>query len=237
MAWTLAPCVRAALNEANDIWPGRNKASDGTIGDAAHSSRSSDHNPDPRGIVHAFDLTHDPNTGPDCHVLAERLRIRGDRRIKYVIWDRKIWNPSVSPKWRVYSGTNPHTKHMHVSVKSGETYENDVSPWWNGAPHQEDDMTPAQEAKLDGLIGRVEKIEAHLGTDYGPIGKALYKTVDGTPKEHLHLIDAVLAGIGKQLDEVKSAIATLQTGGFDIDAIAAKLADAALDAAANRLKD
>lgn len=224
MSWTLAPCVRAALNEANDIWPGRNKASDGTIGDAAHSSRSSDHNPDPRGIVHAFDLTHDPHTGPDCSVLAERLRVRGDRRIKYVIWDRRIWNPSVLGGWRAYGGSNPHTKHMHVSVKSGETYENDVSPWWDGAP-QEDEMTPSQEKKLDDAIARLGAIEHHLGTEYGPIGKALYKSVDGAPKEHLHILEAIVVEQGKKLQSIQDAVATLQTGGIDVATFAKQVAD------------
>jgi hypothetical protein len=31
--------------------------------------------------------------------------------------------------WRAYSGKNPHTQHVHVSVKHGATYYDDQTPW------------------------------------------------------------------------------------------------------------
>src|SRR5262245_52942512 len=123
MAWQAAPSVRRGLEEATARWPERNRASDGIIGDAAHSSRPSDHNPDPRGIVHAFDLTHDPDGGPDCNQLAEHLRAVRDPRIRYVIWSGRLyrgpWSDAVLDRraaawiWEPYRGVNPHTKHMH----------------------------------------------------------------------------------------------------------------------------
>lgn len=134
MSWTLAPSIKAALTEADRLWPERSKASDGTIGDAAHSSRVSDHNPDARGIVHAFDLTHDPFNGPSCTVLSEALRRRilagVETRVSYVIWNRQIFNPTISPAWRSYTGINPHTKHMHVSIHATLPAENFLGPWW-----------------------------------------------------------------------------------------------------------
>lgn len=134
MTWRLAPSVKAALAEATRRWPNRSKASDGTIGDAAHSSRGSDHNPDENGIVHAYDLTHDPANGVDCAILANHLQRRvlagEEKRVKYVIWNGRIFNPSVSDNWRTYYGSNPHDKHMHVSVLYTTAAENDVSDWW-----------------------------------------------------------------------------------------------------------
>lgn len=130
----IPPSIKAAFAQANAIWPNRNKASDGSIGDSAHASRPSDHNPDARGIVHAFDLTHDPAKGPDCGVLAEHLRQRHydgrETRVKYVIFNRRIWNPSLDRLWRPYKGANPHEKHMHVSILANVRVEADVSPWW-----------------------------------------------------------------------------------------------------------
>jgi peptidoglycan hydrolase-like protein with peptidoglycan-binding domain len=137
MSWRSAPSVRAALAEATRRWPGRQTGSDGTIGDAAHSARQSDHNPDANGVVHAFDLTHDPGSGADCNVLAAHLVAVRDARVKYIIWNRQISNPDVQDwAWRPYSGQNPHTHHMHVSVKYTSAAENDTSDWWdvNGAP-------------------------------------------------------------------------------------------------------
>lgn len=38
--------------------------------------------------------------------------------ITYVIWDRKIWNPSVSNQWRDYDGPSAHTDHVHRSYRA-----------------------------------------------------------------------------------------------------------------------
>lgn len=130
MSWKLAPSIKAALDEANRRWPSRSKASDGTIGDAAHAARKSDHNPDSRGIVHAFDLTHDPAKGVDCQALADHLVRRMDSRVKYIIFNRKICDYK-DWTWKNYIGSNPHTKHMHVSIHSTTTAENDTTDWWN----------------------------------------------------------------------------------------------------------
>ena len=59
MAWRLARSLETLRAQINALSPNRSKASDGTIGDAAHSARTSDHNPDGGGVVRALDLTHD----------------------------------------------------------------------------------------------------------------------------------------------------------------------------------
>jgi hypothetical protein len=119
-----APTCRAALDQATKKWPGRNRLSDGICGDARHQRRTSDHNEG-----NAFDLTHDPAHGLDTYMLAELMRRKPDPRVKYIISNGRIWNPSISPEWRTYTGDNPHTKHMHVSIKS--TARNQVGDWWN----------------------------------------------------------------------------------------------------------
>jgi len=42
MSWRLARSLEPLRNEVNAAAPNRSKASDGTIGDTAHSSRASD---------------------------------------------------------------------------------------------------------------------------------------------------------------------------------------------------
>ena len=44
MAWRVARSLDVLLGQLNALAPERSKASDGSIGDAAHASRSSDHN-------------------------------------------------------------------------------------------------------------------------------------------------------------------------------------------------
>jgi hypothetical protein len=140
----IPPSIRAAFAEANARWPIRSRASDGSVGDAAHSARASDHNPDARGVVHAFDLTHDPTRGVDCNALANQ--VLADPRVKYVIWNHRI-NSRDGRGWRSYSGSNPHTHHMHVSIHAGAA-ENDTRPWFGTSALQGDDAEViSQEAK------------------------------------------------------------------------------------------
>lgn len=124
---TEAPICRAALTEATLLWPGRSRASDGILPSRAHTiaNPTSDHE-----LGNAFDLTHDPANRVDCHILSEWLRVSGDNRVKYIIWNRRIWNPAIAPHWRPYTNTiNPHTKHMHVSIKSAFRSATAL-PWW-----------------------------------------------------------------------------------------------------------
>ncbi|CAH0355645.1 MAG: DNA/RNA non-specific endonuclease [Sphingobium sp.] len=136
--WRVAKALLTLKNQVNARAPRRSKASDGTIGDAAHASRSSDHNPwisDGRqGVVTAMDITHDPNGGCDANALAEAIRASKDKRVKYIIWNRCI--ASSAPKdgqpawaWRPYSGRNPHNHHVHISVGTEKADYDSTAPW------------------------------------------------------------------------------------------------------------
>jgi hypothetical protein len=127
MAWRLAKSLERLRAQVNAAAPNRDKSADGSIGDAAHSSRTSDHNPNPSGVVCAIDITHDPDGGLDSYALAETLKASGDKRLKYIISNGRIWNPPVAPGWRKYTGSNPHNHHVHVSVKSA--LADDTSDW------------------------------------------------------------------------------------------------------------
>jgi hypothetical protein len=116
-----APACRKALEDATRRWPRRNKASDGIMGDARHQARKSDHN-----LGNAVDITHDPRSGCDGAVVAA-LAIT-DPRITYVIYNRRIWSKSRAREgWRRYTGSNPHTGHVHISIKASS--RNDVRSW------------------------------------------------------------------------------------------------------------
>lgn len=114
MVWRVAYSLNRLLDQLNTLAPSRNKASDGSIGDTNHQNRNSDHNPwyGP-GIVTARDFTHDP-AKLNMHGVADILTAHRDPRIKYIIWNRRIWNKSEG--WKAYTGSNPHTSHLHLSV-------------------------------------------------------------------------------------------------------------------------
>ena len=121
-----SPACRRALRDADAAWPARRRPSDGILGDASHQARPSDHN-----LGNAVDITHDPSAGCSGGVIAA-LAI-DDRRVTYVIWDRRIWNLVVSPHWRGYRGSNPHTSHVHISVRADAREDDSPWPWAPGA--------------------------------------------------------------------------------------------------------
>lgn len=142
---TLAPSLQVFRAEVNRRWPQRDHASDGWIGDAAHQDRPSDHNPGARGLVHAFDTDEDldgntADSGRDAWAIAEGLRVARDARIKYVIYDGRMFSSyakGVYPawQWRPYSGVNKHLKHVHLSILSTIAAEQNLDPWLTRAPN------------------------------------------------------------------------------------------------------
>ena len=134
MAWRVAKGLLQLREQINQFAPQRSKVSDGTIGDAAHASRKSDHNPWVRegnvGIVTALDITNDVAGGCDAQALVDALVNSRDDRIKYIIWNRRIVNSTIQPwVWRDYSGKNPHTKHFHVSIKPEKAAYDSTASW------------------------------------------------------------------------------------------------------------
>lgn len=40
-------------------------------------------------------------------------------KVRYVIWNRRVWSVSrIAEGWRPYTGTNPHTDHVHLTVNA-----------------------------------------------------------------------------------------------------------------------
>src|SRR6185369_6589741 len=138
MTWRVAKSLDVLLHQINDQYPGRDKSSDGSIGDASHQTRDSDHNPwiqDPDGssVVSARDFTNDPAHGLSSQKLAEALVASRDARIKYVISNRQICSGTGQKQqawaWRKYAGSNPHDHHCHLSVKEDKAHYDDTRPW------------------------------------------------------------------------------------------------------------
>jgi len=124
------PAALAVLRQATALKPARKKASDGLLPSAAHIKQNpnSDHN---TGL--AVDLTHDPKNGIDCAEIFEKLK--EDERVSYLIFNKKIWSRAKAKSGnRVYTGSNPHNKHLHISINANKS--NDTSPWfwWMNQP-------------------------------------------------------------------------------------------------------
>lgn len=124
MAWYLAPSLAVLRAEVNARWPGRDHTSDGSIGDAAHQASTSDHNPNSREAVDAWDMDKD-GVGVD-EVIAAFER---HPSAHYWIWQRQIASSDDGWRRRPYSGSNPHTMHVHFSIKQSAGAEQDRRPW------------------------------------------------------------------------------------------------------------
>jgi murein L,D-transpeptidase YcbB/YkuD len=162
MSYRIAKSLATLRDQIDAQWPHRSKISDGWIGDSAHASRKSDHNPDANGIVKALDVTHDPANGVDAGKIAESIKT--DPRVSYVIWNRKIYTPSVKKEWRNYTGSNPHTRHVHISVLASKAdsqvlWDVDTTQFPRPAP------TPFKPLVRKGMTGpTVKELQSHLNT-------------------------------------------------------------------------
>ena len=114
-------------DQLNERVPGRDKSSDGWVGDAAHAARTSDHNADRLGWVHAIDVTESFGkgrwrNGRNAQALADQILayarsgLPGSDRVKYVVYENALASgtyKSVWFKWR--KGSWGHEAHVHIS--------------------------------------------------------------------------------------------------------------------------
>ncbi len=82
---------------------------------AAHLDQQSDHNPDSRNIGHAVDYMTYGDETQAAAVLAWHAADRTDQQ--YVIHNRIIYRRAVGFAPAPYTGTDPHTDHIHVSYR------------------------------------------------------------------------------------------------------------------------
>lgn len=163
----LVPCLAALDAEIDRHAPGRDHTSDGDIGDTAHQSSVSDHNPDETGRVPIHDADHVDEvhaldvdeSGPWpwaggmrtlVQHIVRRCQSGAERRLRYVIFDGTIW--TAANLWRpsAYTGQNRHTQHAHFSA-SYDTHHEQATYSWNleGIPIM---LTDADLAKIRVIV-------------------------------------------------------------------------------------
>lgn len=144
MAWRNCKASITLADEMNARWPKRDRESDGTIGDAAHASRQSDHNPwvidAGIGVVRARDVDEDldgnkSNGYLDAKVLFEHLLAlarAGDDRLNgggYLIYEGRIYSEKNNWQGREHTGPNAHAHHLHISFSRNKAGYDSTAPW------------------------------------------------------------------------------------------------------------
>lgn len=149
MTWYLAGNLDSRSSSIKDVYPGITIWS---IGDQSHQSGTSDHNPDAREIVHALDVMTYSNMDQGRAVLDWCLSDPTD--LEYVIFDRHIYERDNGFESRSYSGSDPHTDHVHISGKHGSTgYDSATGTGYDTAaeayrPFGMEDQMPYDEADM-----------------------------------------------------------------------------------------
>lgn len=133
MAWVVVPCLNELRDQLDEVAPGRDRASDGSIGDTSHSAGKSSHNPDRTGNpehrdgdqadeVRARDFDADLRTPGLTMLEVVRHLVTGARAgrfwwLRYIIFQGIIYSRSTEPAWqaRKYTGANSHHHHAHVN--------------------------------------------------------------------------------------------------------------------------
>jgi hypothetical protein len=179
------PCLVTLRAEFNAVAPGRDTGADGWIGDTAHQSRTSDHNPQADGRVLALDID---STGPwpvPFNSLVESLR--GDARLEYVIWNRRIASRDQGWTWRTYTGSSdPHTGHAHFSARHDHTGNTSTADWGIETMAVADDVT-----KIRTLVEYDQKVLSNIQLAL----QGIAAKVNADPVDEQAIVSGVLAGL------------------------------------------
>ena len=233
MGWYLARSLQQLRAEVNTAFPNRDKRSDGTIGDAAHSATVSDHNPHANGRVDALDIDEDLRAGLDLDHLAEHLRKRKDPRIKYVIYEGRMLRSYPKPgipawTWAPYTGSNAHMIHMHISVNDDRA--DDTRSWGvtrSVLEGQEVALTSADKAWIASQLVESDKRTSSWvwtrfayvagGTSFAAMFRDLYfrvnRYLDSKNSETLTIVRGIAgeqAGAVEQLDAIATDVDELE---------------------------
>lgn len=230
MSWRVARSLDQLLAQINAAYPNRSKRSDGSIGDAAHRSRTSDHNPWVRlggmGIVTARDFTHDPNAGFDSWVFADLLRQEcaagRERRVKYIISNRRIASGTQAQwRWRRYNGSNPHSAHVHISVHPSRSRYDDQTPWASrlfggtggppGSPTTGEEWweMPIPDSELDKIARAVGNREVLVGSDKWTYDQAVGRGALYARQARDMDVEDILSAQVTKVDGSKTDVATV----------------------------
>lgn len=108
--------------------------------------------------------------GPDDKVGYNARRLG----VMYIIWNGQIWNnTSSSATWKPYTGANPHTDHVHISLTWNGAYMR--SSWWTGT------AIPT-EATSRRYVGLVYQDLFNRNPDAGGLQTWTRALVNGTPR-------------------------------------------------------
>jgi len=239
--WILVPCLVTLRSEFNALAPHRDKSSDGSVGDTAHSQNSSDHNPDETGStpsedadsineVHAIDVDKDLRRSgwtmqKAVEIIVVRHRQGRDNRLQNVIYNGRIWSRSWGWTARRYTGVNDHAHHAHFSARYTTAQERDTRPW-GLLEAEDDDMATITQSDFNARMDAWWTARMSANAKDNPQRIALrsapwQQTVGRTGRTtHEVLFSDMLTLLKEAAEEDPEQVAKLVLAGMDYQAIA-----------------
>ena len=189
--WRLAKSLEVLRAELNAAVPGREKV-DWTIGDLAHQSRASSHNPNPYGVVTAIDIRKSAAFDPHVWIRNMIAAKAVPSEVRYIISNRQRFQRSKGFIPESYAGSDPHTGHVHIAVGSGAD-----TPAPNGSRPPYDSTQPWNVAKyLNGALGNNAQVPGAPGAEGGyiitPAGTKVVRLDNGN--RLLHVVSPMQRG-------------------------------------------
>lgn len=222
-SWILVACLKQLFAEFDAIAPGRGHASDGSIGDTAHQHEVSDHNPDETGSVPIHDADHinevhaidvdvdlresDLTMEKVVQFVLARCRSGAETRLRYIIYNRRIWEADNGWKQRAYTGASAHTEHAHFSASYDTAREASTASW-----HLEEIPVALTAADKQWILGAVvDAVEAAVWNHTENVND--YDRRSGADLAHIEERRAAMEGnltakvdaVGAKVDQVLAA--------------------------------
>jgi GH25 family lysozyme M1 (1,4-beta-N-acetylmuramidase) len=186
MAWVLTKNLQAFRDQMNYYFPNRDKTSDGTIGDYAHTQEHSGHNPDDtsqgnaewdndsdtKQEVRAIDIdsnTNDPDVSMEDifqHLIALGKSQGSKFPIRYIIYNRRIARASNGWAIEAYTGVSAHTEHIHLSGAYSDAADEN---YYN---YRLDELVALTQADKDFIASFFKQSAQSDGTPTSPVGNA-----------------------------------------------------------------
>lgn len=184
MAWRLAKSLSRLSSEIRANFPG---TTIWTIGDQAHQSGYSDHNPNSDDVVCAIDVKGDG--GLNLASFVGQLLSNPNPNLRYVIHKRKIYSRIRNFNGVAYNGPSPHDDYVHVSVGNGpdgrstSNYDNSESWGIFGSPSTPPKPKPPTQGWTDKLMSELPELKR--GANGGAVrrAQALLNTTGASLKE------------------------------------------------------